>query len=462
MSSSVHNIVRLFLADLNPPLGYPGGSCHFQDRVRSEVRNQPAVRSIIKKHMEGEKLSPQDENQVYDDMMEEGPIKGTFFRSVKVSSHAQYRMDLRSINVPMLKAALRGFYDLYVKALNTQGPDNYYTRALKGRDVRWVSPTPRLEVFFTVLRFQEPDKKLGKKAEVDIRIDTIFHPGESPLDPVPPGECSDWGGWSGEYEQGFERLFPKVANVSRVVSRYSYLRMAPMPGVQTFVTEKSQEGLPSYVDREKQTVLPPGSATPGSGGRDIPQFSYNGPDSDSDIKPRTLGLPGEQYGHPSNDTYNTVVRRTMTSSRARMFWEDDWEDLDGDPWEVAKDAGINILRGKEFRAGFEVDDKIVAVLFDESDSDGYSFDIAVDSDHRRQGLADKLLNVALDIYYENREAYGEDYTLKLDVVSPIMEKLLRQKGFTEVGREGGHVIMTRVASPISVLARMAKEPDTGA
>ena len=58
----------------------------------------------------------------------------------------------------------------------------------------------------------------------------------------------------------------------------------------------------------------PGSATPGGEGRMISQFSYNTPDADSDIKPRTLGLPGEQYGHPSNDTYNTVSRRTMTAT----------------------------------------------------------------------------------------------------------------------------------------------------
>jgi hypothetical protein len=109
-----------------------------------------------------------------------------------------------------------------------------------------------------------------------------------------------------DYESGL-RL------AARVARKYA-LKMAPIPGVQTVVTDKSQKNLPTDIDREKQVNLPPGSATPGGEGRMISQFSYNTPDADSDIKPRTLGLPGEQYGHPSNDTYNTVSRRTMTAT----------------------------------------------------------------------------------------------------------------------------------------------------
>ncbi len=255
-----------------------------------------------------------------------------------------------------------------------------------------------------------------------------------------------------DYESGL-----RFSSAKRVARRYAELRIAPTPGVQTFVTENSQMGLPGDSGQESQVNLPPGSATPGGEGRDIPQFSYNGPDSNSDVKPRTLGIPGEEYGHPSNDTYNTVTRRTMTASRAELFWEDEWEEFDGDPWEVADSAGINILRGKDFRVGFQYDGEIVAVLFDESDRDGYSFDIAVSPDHRRKGYAKKLLDLALDTYEENREAYGDDYTLNLDVVSPIMEKLLKSKGFKEVGRDRGHTFMTREASPLSVIRKMALE-----
>lgn len=94
------------------------------------------------------------------------------------------------------------------------------------------------------------------------------------------------------------------------------------PMTQVFVNEKSRLDLPTNTDREKESVLPPGSATPGGAGRDIGKFEYNTPDSNSDIKPRTLGLPGEQYGHPSNDTYNSVTRRTMTALLSLHAFQD--------------------------------------------------------------------------------------------------------------------------------------------
>jgi hypothetical protein len=93
------------------------------------------------------------------------------------------------------------------------------------------------------------------------------------------------------------------------------LKMPAEFGIKTLVRDDSAKGLPTDLDRTKEQALPlPGSATPGGAGRDIPKFESNTPDSDSNIQPRTLGVPGEEYGHPSNDTYNTVTRRTMTSS----------------------------------------------------------------------------------------------------------------------------------------------------
>ena len=94
------------------------------------------------------------------------------------------------------------------------------------------------------------------------------------------------------------------------------------PFSQIMVNEKSRRNLPTDIDRETQTVLPEGAATPGGAGRDIGKFEYNTPDADSDIKPRTLGIPGEQYGHPSNDTYNNVTRRTMTGLLSIQDYED--------------------------------------------------------------------------------------------------------------------------------------------
>lgn len=97
----------------------------------------------------------------------------------------------------------------------------------------------------------------------------------------------------------------------------------------TFRTEKSVSGLPSGSDREKEQVLPEGSATPksvskdgnpsdkgqGVGQRALPYGTFNGPSSGSGTveKSRTKPVPGEQYGTPSKDDYGYITRRTMTA-----------------------------------------------------------------------------------------------------------------------------------------------------
>ena len=92
-----------------------------------------------------------------------------------------------------------------------------------------------------------------------------------------------------------------------------------VPGVQTVVSDKSKLNLPTDIDREKESVLPPGSAHPGSGGRDIRQrFEFNVPDNDIDKRPRTKGVDGDQYGNPSKDDTAGVTRRTMTATMSMV------------------------------------------------------------------------------------------------------------------------------------------------
>jgi hypothetical protein len=88
-----------------------------------------------------------------------------------------------------------------------------------------------------------------------------------------------------------------------------------VPGIQTYVSDKSTLNLPTNIDREKESVLPPGSATPGSGGRDIGKFENNTPDNGIPERPRTTGVPGDEYGSPHKNDYNMPTRRTMTASR---------------------------------------------------------------------------------------------------------------------------------------------------
>lgn len=100
-----------------------------------------------------------------------------------------------------------------------------------------------------------------------------------------------------------------------------------MAGAKTFVTDRSSLGLPpDPID----TTAPAGSAVSprGPSNEDAvvadevqPSFAFNTP-SDSGIsdRPRTMGIPGEQYGHPYKEDLNTVTRRSLVAAYVLFDW----------------------------------------------------------------------------------------------------------------------------------------------
>lgn len=104
-----------------------------------------------------------------------------------------------------------------------------------------------------------------------------------------------------------------------------------MAGVQTAVSPKSHDGIPTEWHPSKQVALPPGSATPNSPQKEdsdkepkkLPGAEYNTPASGSGtvekmpIKPQE----GEEYGVPEKNDYYMPRRRSMKGYEARMPWE---------------------------------------------------------------------------------------------------------------------------------------------
>lgn len=104
-----------------------------------------------------------------------------------------------------------------------------------------------------------------------------------------------------------------------------------LSGWSTFVTQKSKEGLPTDISRERETNLPPGSATTNSprqedtadgNGRHLGSPSYNVPDGESNVSehPRTLPTPGDLAGSPTKFDYGMVTRRSLQAYKARQPW----------------------------------------------------------------------------------------------------------------------------------------------
>jgi len=106
-----------------------------------------------------------------------------------------------------------------------------------------------------------------------------------------------------------------------------------MAGVQTAVTQKSHEGYPTDWEREQETNLPPGSATPNSPVEDDKEKHYRKlpypvvqkPESGSGTVEKEPIKPeeGEQYGVPEKNDYDVPRRRSLTadSYEPRIPWE---------------------------------------------------------------------------------------------------------------------------------------------
>ncbi len=138
-------------ADLTPPLGKPGGPCQVVQRIQKKVTDPSLRDDMTQEVQDGVDLSNLDAGKVYSLDVEPGvgPI-----RQIRITGHAQYRMDLRSITVADLRTALTSFM-AQLQAWQTKR-DVQYGRAMKemeaGKKVEWTDPKLQLKVVFELTK----------------------------------------------------------------------------------------------------------------------------------------------------------------------------------------------------------------------------------------------------------------------------------------------------------------------
>jgi len=178
-------VARQYLADLTPPLGYPGGPCHVTHRIHEEVKN-PKLRDELISDVElGLKIDNKEAHAIYD-------IEGTKgagpFKKMEILPHAQYRMDQRSVVVPELQIALRSFGEVWEQGRSLKGQAVKKPRLMqiqaeyagwedamaRQEPINWTDPAIRLTIVFVV-----PRKGIA-------RIITTYWKGQA--DPRGPGE----------------------------------------------------------------------------------------------------------------------------------------------------------------------------------------------------------------------------------------------------------------------------------
>ena len=157
-----------FRADLNPPLGRPGGPCQVVRRIDQTIR-PPLKNTLTDKVEEGADLSNAEAGRVYD--LEAEKTRGLVSR-LFISPHAQYRMDLRGVTVKDLREALLEAGQHY-HAARKHGVPSPLGGLFQGRSVQFVSSKGLLLV-------------LAPKGE-DAKLITTYWKGRP--DPSPPGSC---------------------------------------------------------------------------------------------------------------------------------------------------------------------------------------------------------------------------------------------------------------------------------
>lgn len=174
------------LADLNPPLGYPGGICYVVSRIVETLHNPRLQRQLTDEVEHGHDLEG-EEAKVYRPMVDKGP--GGPINQILFSSHAQYRMDLRSVTVPEVRLALRNFLKHLYDLKSRQDPEfNHLSRSLMQQSVvEWKDPKTQLFISFKL----SDDKQ--------VKIITTFWKGEP--DPI-PSQCKI-GGYHNDDLSGF-------------------------------------------------------------------------------------------------------------------------------------------------------------------------------------------------------------------------------------------------------------------
>lgn len=161
-------------ADLDPPLGWPGGPCHVIERVQNEVQNPRLREEIIDDIEVGTSLSNPDAAQVYNLDVERMP-SGIKFKRLLIGPHAQYRMDLRRVNVPAVRAALKTFFKAFFDEKSRKSPlgRRWEENFARSESIVWTDKNLGLTIVFAIYG-------------ADAKLVTTYWEGES--DPRPPGD----------------------------------------------------------------------------------------------------------------------------------------------------------------------------------------------------------------------------------------------------------------------------------
>ena len=129
------------------------------------------------------------------------------------------------------------------------------------------------------------------------------------------------------------------------------------------------------------------------------------------------------------------------------FYENIQEDLHSKAYELANNRGIRISIDNEllyvYYINFNGLNEVIAALFRGCNNEYYSFDIVVNTDYEKMGLATKLIKISIDDYEIYKE-HNKNLIMSINCINPAMSNILEKKfGFKETIKYNTRRIMER-------------------
>ena len=128
------------VSDLDPMLGYPGGICKVVKRVDDKLNEGYIEDSIIDKVENAKDLDNLEASVVYPRIVEKPLEHNKLISEIELSSHAQYRMDLRGVTTGDIRIALKSFVRQYYSGKSQNTPEyiqwEYSIRT--GKDINFI------------------------------------------------------------------------------------------------------------------------------------------------------------------------------------------------------------------------------------------------------------------------------------------------------------------------------------
>lgn len=282
-------------ADLYPPLGVKGGPCKVVDRILSNVQNVRDQEALIRDVESNRDLTNAQAAIIYPKPNKERGAPP--FTPLHITSHAQYRMDLRGITVPEVQKSVERFRDVAMEA-------------------RAKGNTRVMEQFRANPKFDDPKGHLSvvvAPQEDHLNVVTVYPYPFTPNPPASPDGCV------GTRRAGYRAPAGELS------------------GYRTYPSEKPTKGI--YRSLGDTVEHPPGESPKSDRERARPQstdtkenleqhtpgnwaFNAPGPSSKEDgqkVPVRTVGQTGEEYGHPFKT--NITPRRTEANAEFPPYSE---------------------------------------------------------------------------------------------------------------------------------------------